>query len=362
MVSNAANSKPDLTIIGGGIVGLWSARIAARQGLSVHLVEKRTLGAGASGGMLGALMPHHPGGWSAKKQFQLDGLLALPGLVTELEDETSIDCGYGRVGRIQPIGHAQKRQQSAVWVDGAQDNWPAEVHWTITDDHPAPGWADEIAQHGWNCDSLSARINPRALIAALSKSVRADPAITATEGQAVDALPETAPTIIAAGLGSFALINPQAPETVGKGVKGQGALLRPNQTIETDQPIIYDNGTYVIAHADGTVAVGSTSENSYADPTSTDEKLDAIIEDARRICPHLRHADVIERWADVRPKAGKPDPMLGPLPGQDNIIVATGGFKISFAIAHLMGQAAVNMATGQPAPVPEAFLPATRLT
>ena len=340
---------------------MWSAIIAARHGLTVRLLEKRKPGAGASGGMLGALMPHHPGGWSAKKGFQLKGLLSLPESLAELEDATGIDTGYHRVGRIMPISHAEKRRQSEAWVEGAAQHWPDNATWHITDTHPAPDWAADTASHGWNTDTLSARINPRQLMAALERHTRQITTITLYDETEASTLDATAPTILAAGIGSFPLLDPEAPERIGKGVKGQGARLKSQRPVDPLSPIIYDNGTYVIAHADGTVAVGSTSENSFDHPTQTDTLLDDVIADAGRLCPALRDATVIERWAGVRPKAGKPDPLLGPLPDRPNVIVATGGFKITFAIAHLMAAHAVAMVMGQPADLPDAFLPVNRL-
>lgn len=329
--------------------------------MRVQLTEKRTLASGASGGMLGALMPHHPGGWSEKKQFQLDGLMSLPDWVAAVEAETGASSGYGRVGRVQPIAHPEKRRQSQAWVEGAQTHWPGDVRWMISDKRPAPEWAMCHAPSGWNTDTLSARINPRAMVGALSSWARAHRNVDVREGETVEAFRNGQPTIIAAGVGTFQLIDRENPKRVGKGVKGQGALLKPSKPVDPESPIIYDNGVYVIAHADGTIAVGSTSENEFIDGTTTDEKLDAVIQTARTICAPLRQAEVIERWAGVRPKAGKPDPLLGALPDSENVIVATGGFKITFAIAHLMADAAVSMALGDRADVPDVFLPVNRL-
>ncbi len=61
----------DLIIIGGGIVGLWSAYFAAQRGLKTVLVEEHGIAAGASGGVLGALMPHSLIAGMPKSNFNL---------------------------------------------------------------------------------------------------------------------------------------------------------------------------------------------------------------------------------------------------------------------------------------------------
>ena len=111
-----------------------------------------------------------------------------------------------------------------------------------------------------------------------------------------------------------------------------------------------------MAHAGGFAAVGSTSENIYDDPTATDARLDEVIARARALMPALRDAPVVERWAGIRPKAIGRDPLVGPLPGHPNIIALTGGFKISFGVAHRLAVSALDRVLGrQLAPLPESF-------
>ncbi|MCR9122470.1 MAG: FAD-binding oxidoreductase [Phyllobacteriaceae bacterium] len=376
MIAAPNPSAPDIAVIGGGIVGLWYARVAAQHGARVLLIEKRTIASGASGGMLGALMPHQPTGWNAKKQFQLDGLLSLPGRVEALEAETGLSCGYGRTGRLMPIGHAEKRRQSAQWADGATVHWPDGCAWTVEDANPAPGWLTDAAlTHGVNRDTLSARIDPRRLTAALRAALETDDHVTIRENTEVagidadgtltledDDTINPGVTIIAAGIGSFPLIDPENPARIGRGVKGQGALLQPAHPIDPLSPILYDKGVYVIAHESGRIAVGSTSEDAFDAPDTTDEKLEAIIAQATALCPALEGATLVERWAGIRPRAEGREPLVGPLPGASSVVLATGGFKISFAIAHLMADAAVGFALGgRPEGLPEAFLPEHRL-
>lgn len=376
MPVSPSSPSPDIAVIGGGIAGLWCAHEAARRGARVALIEKRTIGAGASGGMLGALMPHQPTGWNAGKRFQRDGLVALPDRIAALEAETGLSCGYRRVGRLVPIANAEKRRQSAQWAKGANAHWPRGLRWTVEDANPAPGWlACPAMPHGVNHDTLSARLDPRALLAALRAALERTERVSIRQGVPVEALAEdgrmilpggrtmtAGATIVAAGTGAFALIDPADPARIGRGVKGQGALLRPARPVDPERPLLYDKGVYAIAHESGLVAVGSTSEDVFQAPDATDERLDGPIARARALCPALLNAEIVERWAGARPRAAGREPLVGPLPGAPRTIVATGGFKITFAIAHLMADAAVRFALGEtPADLPATFLPAHRI-
>ena len=68
-------ATPDLTVRGAGIFGLSIAWAAARRGARVRVIDTARVGAGASGGIVGAMAPHVPEGWNEKKAFQLGSLL-----------------------------------------------------------------------------------------------------------------------------------------------------------------------------------------------------------------------------------------------------------------------------------------------
>ena len=65
----------DVTVRGAGIFGLSVAWACAARGLRVQVVDPGGAGAGASGGLVGALAPPVPENWNVKKAFQLDSLL-----------------------------------------------------------------------------------------------------------------------------------------------------------------------------------------------------------------------------------------------------------------------------------------------
>lgn len=359
---------PDLVIIGAGIIGLWAAYFASQQGNKVLLVDKGKMASGATGGILGALLPHQPINWNEKKQFQLEGLTSLPIEIAKLEDGTGINCGYRRCGRVMPIANSEKRRQSITWADGGDIRWDTNFHWRVVDENPAKGWLADVGSHGYNADSFAARLNPRGLSASLIACLNEFPNVTIWEHCAVSRIEKTgtvhlangatftpAKTIVTAGYESFDLLKPVTGKQTGQGVKGQAALLKPKSAIDPAAPVLFDNGTYVIAHDNGLVAVGSTSENTFETADKTDLLLDEVIIKATALCPPLADAEIVERWAAVRPRAAGRDPMIGALPGSPNIIVATGGLKITMGIAHLMAQAALDIASDKQTTLPPSF-------
>ncbi len=232
---------------------------------------------------------------------------------------------------------------------------------------PDPAWPalkpDFVA---YSFDTLSARINPRRLLEALVASVQ--PEIVVVENCPVAAISDNgevlladgarlAPDriIVAAGHESFGLLQPAMQCELGWGVKGQAVLLRPQDRSFDDMPIIYSGGIYVIAHDDGLVAVGSTSQRYFKDTCVDEAVSQKLVQRAVELCPDLAGADVVEQWAGVRPRAAGRDPIVGPMPGAPNTIVASGGFKITLGIAHKMADAALDLAMGSTCELPHSF-------
>ena len=168
--------------------------------------------------------------------------------------------------------------------------------------------------------------------------------------------------ILSAGHGAFPLLQPLAPRAslpLGRPVKGQAALLKAD--IDPAQPVIFLNGLYVVPHDDGTVAIGSTSEEEFSDAFVTDGKLDDVLARARALVPALGDAPVVERWAGLRPKAIGREPMIGPHPDHPSIVALTGGFKVSFGLAHRLADAALAAVRGEPMDLPPPFTTAAHL-
>lgn len=376
----SGQSSTELLIVGGGVMGLWAALHAGRRGIRTVLVDAGEIGSGASGGLLGALMPHMPDRWSEKKQFQFEALLSLEDEIAALEDETGLSAGYRRCGRLIPLPKPHLRTIALRHEQDAEKQWihgERRFHWHVLDNSPLPGWPTvEAGGSGFVHDTLAARVSPRGLVSVLAARVRQLPAVrvlTQMEVTAFDAVANTVTLqdgatiafghcIVSAGFRSFPFLDGLTTGlsvSLGQPVKGQAALLRAD--IDPALPVIFRDGLYIVAHEGGRVAIGSTSENSFADPLATDAQLDTLIDAAADLVPALRQADVIERWAGLRPKAIDRDPMVGAHPEHPRIVALTGGFKVSFGLAHRLAAAAVASSAGERIDFPASFMLASHI-
>ena len=120
-------------------------------------------------------------------------------------------------------------------------------------------------------------------------------------------------------------------------------------------PQIYANGIYIVPHSDGTTTIGSTSERNWLEPFNTDYQLHELIKRAEDICPTIKNAKLIKKWAGIRPKARRREPLIGKIPRSDSIYLAMGGFKIGFGIAHEIGVSVADLIENKPNSLPKSY-------
>ncbi len=343
--------KCDTLVIGAGVFGLSIARAIRRLGREVVVVDAAGPGAGASATPLGVLAPHSPDRWNEKKQAQFEALTSLADVVVGLEAETSIDIGYRRCGRLIPL---IREHHVALWQARAVDaasNWRGVAALSVVT--PSEDWLPrDAAPFGAALCGLSARIDARAYVAALARSVERieagyrlaaleDGAAVFDNGERIRARH----IVLANGAGAFEHLPDLDDETpAGRGEKGQAAILRlaPGQAV-SDLPLIYRDRLYIVPRGETHVAVGATSEREYGDPDMTDTQLDSLIDKAEAICPALEGAEVIERWARLRPRAADKRLLVGPHPTHAGVTVATGGFKTGLAMAHKVAETVARL-------------------
>jgi glycine/D-amino acid oxidase-like deaminating enzyme len=263
-----------------------------------------------------------------------------------------VDPGYARSGRLQPVPDAAALELARVRSGTAREVWQGRYHWRVVPEGDFPGLLPSPT--GWLIhDTLSARLHPRRACDALAAAIRA-------RGGRIRAEPSggAAIEIWATGVAGLAELSKARGRVIGGGVKGQAALLRADLGIV---PQLFAEALHIVPHADGTVAIGSTSERDYDDPASTDARLDVLIDTARRLCPALHDAPVVARWAGVRPRARSRAPMLGAHSLRPGAFIANGGFKIGFGMAPKVAELMADLLLDGVDRIPDSFRPEASL-
>ncbi|MBR9763289.1 MAG: FAD-binding oxidoreductase [Rhodobacteraceae bacterium] len=337
-------ASAEVTIRGAGIFGLSCAWACLQRGARVRVVDPFGVGAGSSGGVVGALAPHVPENWNEKKAFQLDSLLLAERFWAEVAEVSGLSPGYARSGRLQPLADARAVELARGREATAAALWQGRATWQVV----AAGGADWEPASPTGLlihDTLTARMHPRQACEALAAACRAKGAEICAEA------PDEGAVIWATGAAGLEEMSRLAGRQIGVPVKGQAAVLRHDAGTV---PQIFAAGVHVVPHADGTVAIGSTSERDF-DGLGTDAQLDEVIAAARAAVPVLRNAEVVERWAGLRPRARSRAPMLGAWPGRPGHFIANGGFKIGFGMGPKVGQVMAELVLDGTDAIPEGF-------
>ncbi|MCB1366291.1 MAG: FAD-binding oxidoreductase [Rhodobacteraceae bacterium] len=345
----------EIEVFGGGIFGLSVAYACLRRGVSVRLIEKRQIGAGASGGVVGALFPHMPDNWNDKKEFQFQSLIRGAEYWREVERLSGLASGYRTAGRLVALMDVREVALARMREISAREHWQGLADWRVQKAGQYPGWEMTSPTGFVVHDTLSALIAPAAACHALAGAIRAlggEIVEGETEGRGATA------SVYCTGYEGLADLSSAFGAEVGKGIKGQALTLGLDAG---EVPQIYGDGLLIIPHVDGTVAVGSTSEVDWSSPDQTDDLLDALHERAITACPALRGASVLRRWAGIRPRGARRAPILGAWPGREGVFVANGGFKIGFGVAIMAGEVMADLILNGAADIPDSFSVAANL-
>ena len=338
-------ARVDVTVRGAGVFGLSLAWACARRGAKVRLIAAEGLGTGASAGLVGALAPHVPEAWNPLKQFQLESLLMAEGWWAAVQAAGGTDPGYLRSGRLQPLADAAAVDLARGRIAGALAHWGRSADWRV---EPATGagW-EPAAPSGWLVrDTLSARLSPRAAGRAMVAALRTIGA-EVVEGEAA----EEGLVVHATGWQGLEALSAAFGRKLGGGVKGQAVSFRHGAAA---LPQIYAGGLHVVPHADGTVAIGSTSETVW-ETEAPDGQVESLIVRARAVLPCLAGAEVVERWAGIRPRAVSRQLLLGQWPGRPGHFIANGGFKIGFGMAPKAAETLADLLLDGRDGIPEGF-------
>jgi glycine/D-amino acid oxidase-like deaminating enzyme len=92
--------------------------------------------------------------------------------------------------------------------------------------------------------------------------------------------------------------------------------------------------------------VGATvefSENG-GEIQANSDMLEQVMAKARSLCPALAEAEIIKKWSGLRPRPeGRPAPIIGTLPGNDRVLIASGHYRNGVLLAPATGRSIREM-------------------
>jgi len=343
--------SPDVLVIGGGVIGLTIARRLCADGLSVTLLERDLCGRGASWAGAGVLAPPNPHRKDAVAALHLRSLPMFPPFCAELLDETGIDSEYERSteievalderglaslrsdaeaagGRCTPDG---RRAFEMLSIDEARRMQPR-----ITPDAAGGMWCRETAQirNPRLLAALRASCEKRGVVlregASVGEMVLDGDRVTGVKvgGEAISA----GWTILCAGAWSAQIDLRLAALMPVKPVRGQMVLMKLDR--RPFAHVISRGKTYWVPRRDGHVLLGATEEHDAGFAIrNTPKGIAGLIEKGLRLVPSMAEAPIATTWAGLRPGTADDLPYLGPVPGFDGLIAATGHFRSGLSLA-----------------------------
>ncbi|WP_234371600.1 MULTISPECIES: glycine oxidase ThiO [unclassified Streptomyces] len=380
--SQPSAGRPDVLVLGGGIIGLVTAWRAAGRGLTVAVADPAPGGGAArvAAGMLAAVSELHYGEQTLLG-LNLASAQRYPEFTRELEEAGGQRIDYRRCGTLAVAldadDRAHLRELHALQIrSGLDSQWLTGRECRRLEPMLAPGVRGGLRVDGDH------QVDPRRLASALlvaceragvdfhrSRAAR----LTVAGGRATGAeladgtRLSAGQVVLAAGSESGRLAGvPDGVLPPVRPVKGQVLRLRlpevpagsPAFLSRTVRAVVRGGPLYLVPRASGELVVGATSEELGWDTTVTAGGVYELLRDAHELVPGITELPLVETCAGLRP--GSPDnaPLLGPteLPG---LQLACGHFRNGVLLTPVTGDAmAESLATGSLPDVARPFSPA----
>jgi D-amino-acid dehydrogenase len=156
--------------------------------------------------------------------------------------------------------------------------------------------------------------------------------------------------VIAAGAWSAELAGPLGIVLPVEPQRGQIVHLHAPAAVDAQWPIVEGlRGHYILPWPSGRVVCGATRETgSGLDPTLTLTGCEEVLREAHRLAPGLAQARIVEWRVGLRPLSTTGRPLVGSVPGLDNVHLATGHGPNGLLLGPYCGMLlAESLATGR---------------
>lgn len=336
-------------VIGGGVIGMMTARALHLSGMEVLLLERGSLGGESSWAGGGIISPLYPWRYqNSVNQFAQHSKTLYPDLVAGLSDESGVDCELLHSGLL--VIDQDENEAALAWAQQWSENLQ-QITDRKTLSSIEPVLAEGIEQALWMPDVMQVR-NPK-IIKALKGSFEylgiayrehaSVEEIVISNGCVTgvrlgDEVLGADRVIVAGGAWSAGLIDAVQHVDV-EPVKGQMIMFKGKPDLV--KRITLSQGHYIIPRRDGHVLAGSTLEKAGFDKTTSDSALEELRETAAAIVPVLASLPVERQWAGLRPGTKNGIPYVCAIDEVDGLYLHAGHYRNGI----VLGPASVQLMT-----------------
>lgn len=325
----------DILIVGGGIIGMLTARELSLAGMKVTIVERGQAGHESSWAGGGIISPLYPWRYSAPVSALAQwGQEFYPELIEEMHSATGLDAELIQNGLLMLDNDHEK---AVTWAEKWQSNLQLIDNKEVYELEPELSRALRTDKKAiWMPDVRQVR-NPR-LVKATKKYLlkqgvkfieqtevtdfisQADK-VVGVKSSTGDILADN--VLLSGGAWSANLLKNNMISV--EPVKGQMILFKtkPGKI----KRITLSQDRYVIPRQDGRVLVGSTLEHTGFDKSTTKTAREELQQEAVRIMPCLKDAEVEHQWAGLRPGSTNGIPYICSVPNMDGLYLNAGHYR-----------------------------------
>ncbi len=352
--------KPDVLIVGAGVMGCACAHRLLEAGLQVTLLERALPGAessAAAAGILGAQSEVSAAG--PFFELCLASRQLFPEYVRELEAISGIAIGYETSGVLEVAMDPAEGRLAVGRVEWMLDRG---LRVEVLDRKDALTLEPALSPNmvGANYYPDDHQLDPERLARALATSVSRLGGrfvngvqvlgLAVEGGRAVGV--ETDTERLTAGA---VLLAGGAWSTRIQGLPGVRTSLRPvaGQIVQLEsrpaffRHVVYGFKGYIVPRSDGRILLGSTLEDRGFDKAVTCEGVHQITGMGMELVPGLRQARLSQTWSGLRPASGDNLPLLGAssLPG---LFFATGHYRNGILLTPVTAEILCALLLGKP--------------
>jgi D-amino-acid dehydrogenase len=358
-----------IVVVGGGIVGASAAYELACRGVGVTLVDREDQGYAtqAGAGIVSGVTARESR--AAYAALTHPALAHYPGLVSRMAEDGVADSGFSWTHGLL-VAQPDEQESLRGVFKRVVDEWSGDPKRAGSFELLAPGDPRRLFPAIDECLSAihirhAARVDGRAFRAGLRTALRSrggevvsgDATLLIDKGRARGV--QVAETRIW-GDAVVLCTGAWAPELVREQLPHLGVAPQRGQIIHLAVPgqepggwpfIVGYHSHYLLPFADR-VVVGATRETGAGfDYRFTAAGVREVLSEALRIAPGLETATVREMRIGFRPLSDDQLPVLGPVPGIEGLVLATGTGPSGLTIGPFCGAVAAGLALGERPPL-----------